>query len=200
MALSFRNPATSSTHRLRAALRAGRRSSRFASWTGFGRRAGRAAVVVGLALVGAGCSKDNPTQPTPAKVSYIAFYTDRDGNFEIYRMNTDGTGQTNLTNNAASDQLPAWSPDGSKIAFGSNRDGNAEIYVMNADGTGQTRVTNNTTDDYEPAWSRDGNKIAFASERDGNEEIYVMNANGTAQTRLTNNTATDDGPDWSPLR
>jgi Tol biopolymer transport system component len=50
-------------------------------------------------------------------------------------MNTDGTGQTDLTKNAASDQLPAWSPDGSKIAFESDRDGSAsEIYVMNADG------------------------------------------------------------------
>ena len=47
----------------------------------------------------------------------IAFTTDRDGNFEIYVMNADGTGQTRLTNNAAADDEPAWSPDGSKIAF-----------------------------------------------------------------------------------
>jgi len=43
MALSFRNPATSSTHRLRAAARAGRRSCRFASRTDFGRLADVAA-------------------------------------------------------------------------------------------------------------------------------------------------------------
>ena len=58
-------------------------------------------------------------------------------------MNADGTGQTRLTNNAAFDIEPAWSPDGTKIAFASDRDGNVEIYVMNADGTGQTRLTNN---------------------------------------------------------
>ena len=65
-------------------------------------------------------------------------------------MNADGTAQTRLTNNAAIDDGPAWSPDGTKIAFTSNRDGNDEIYVMNADGTGQTRLTNNAADDSSP--------------------------------------------------
>jgi hypothetical protein len=68
-------------------------------------------------------------------------------------MNGDGTGQTNLTNNPALDQEPAWSPDGNRIAFHSDRDGNYEVYVMNADGTGQTNLTNNPAADDFPAWS-----------------------------------------------
>jgi tricorn protease-like protein len=67
----------------------------------------------------------------------IAFNSNRDGNEEIYVMNADGTGQTRLTNDAASDFLPAWSPDGSKIAFNKGFD----IFVMNADGSAQTRLT-----------------------------------------------------------
>ena len=42
----------------------------------------------------------------------------------------DGFDVWNLTNNAATDVYPSWSPDGTKIAFGTNRDGNYEIYVM----------------------------------------------------------------------
>ncbi len=53
----------------------------------------------------------------------IAFETGRDGNSEIYSMNPDGSGQTNLTNNSTVDVNPAWSPDGTKIAFASERDG-----------------------------------------------------------------------------
>ena len=42
--------------------------------------------------------------------SKIAFESDRDGNYEIYVMNADGTAQHNLTNDGAYDRDPAWSP------------------------------------------------------------------------------------------
>src|SRR2546422_4922277 len=84
--------------------------------------------------------------------SKLAFLSSRDGNYEIYVMNADGSAQTNLTNNAADDYAPAWSPDGLKIAFVSVRDGNQEIYVINADGSAPTNLTNNAASDYLPRW------------------------------------------------
>ena len=142
------------------------------------------------------------TQPVQAAFlgtnGKIAFSSTRDGNYEIYAMNPDGSGVTRLTNNPASDEWPAWSPDSTKIAFMSYRDGNWEIYVMSADGSGVTRLTNNPASDHCPAWSPDGTKIAFNSYRDGNGEIYVMNPDGSNPTRLTNNSADDEQPDWSP--
>jgi Tol biopolymer transport system component len=42
--------------------------------------------------------------------SQIVFYSFRDGNFEIYSMNFDGSNQTRRTNNAAVDVLPSWQP------------------------------------------------------------------------------------------
>ena len=68
----------------------------------------------------------------------IAFYSDRDGDDEIFVMNADGTGVQQLTDNDDRDRSPMWSPDGAKIAFGRDRgdwDGDAEIFVMNADGS-----------------------------------------------------------------
>jgi WD40-like Beta Propeller Repeat len=82
----------------------------------------------------------------------ILFTSDRDGNREIYVMNPDGTGQTNLTANPAADFNPVWSPDSKQIAFGSNRDGDYDIYVMNRDGTGLVQVTNNSIDDSLQDW------------------------------------------------
>ena len=128
----------------------------------------------------------------------IAFDSDRDGNWEVYVMNADGSGVTRLTDNGAADEFPAWSPDGRRIAFESNRDGNWEIYVMNADGSGVTRLTYNDAFDSGPDWSPDGRRIAFDSNRDGNWEIYVMNADGSGVTRLTDNGAADGFPAWSP--
>ena len=64
----------------------------------------------------------------------IAFQSNRDGNFEIYVMNADGSGQTRLTTNEANDVHPDWSPSGDRLVFLSFRDGGSEIYVMNPDG------------------------------------------------------------------
>jgi len=126
----------------------------------------------------------------------IVFDSERDGNIDIYIMNSDGSEQTRITNNEAWDRLPSFSPDGTKIAFTSERDGNSEIYIMNTDGSAQTRLTNNTTMDGNPSFAPYGNKIAFMSDRDGNYEIYIMNSDGSKQTRLTNNTVRDDYPSF----
>lgn len=131
-------------------------------------------------------------------IGKIAFVSDRDGNSEIYSMDTDGGGQTRLTEESGEDFSPAWSPDGQRIAFVSDRDGNAEIYVMNADGSGQTRLTNSTAGDLAPAWTRDGSQIGFVTNRDGNDEIYLMNADGSNQTNLTNNPADEASFSFSP--
>jgi len=138
----------------------------------------------------------------------LAFASNRDGNVEIYAMKDDGSGITRLTNDAAEDARPAWSPDGARIAFESTRGDLSpgtcganclyHIYVMNADGSGVARLTEAATNDLFPAWSPDGSRIAFASGRDGNWEIYAMNAGGGGLSRLTDNPAEDFSPAWSP--
>ena len=146
------------------------------------------------------CNK-NPfekTNPHNNFTTKIVFQSNRDGNYEIYIMDVDGSNQTRLTFSDADDTEPACKFDGSKIAFTSDRDGNKEIYVMNTDGSGQTRLTNSFHNDCNPSWSPDGYKIAFSSDRDGNQEIYVMNSDGSGQTRLTNNVKNDIYPAWSP--
>lgn len=139
----------------------------------------------------------------------ITFASNRDGKSQIYLMNTDGTGQSRLSNNVANDEAPKWSPDNSRLVFQSDRDyqggtddsvsAPAEIYTMKWDGTQQTRLTNNLYDDSAPTWSPDGTKIAFQSARNGvNYQIYVMNADGSGQVNISNSSANDMQPAWSP--
>ena len=140
--------------------------------------------------------------PDRSKVAY--WFDQFDGNFEIYVMkkdelNSPPTELNNMTKNSASDEAPAWSPDGSKIVFSSDRDGNYEVYVMNADGSNPTNLTNNSADDEDPTWSPDGNKIAFITYRDGKGEVYVMNADGSNPTNLTNNKYIEMQAAWSPV-
>jgi TolB protein len=70
----------------------------------------------------------------------IAFASNRDGNWEIYIMNNDGSELQRLTNNAADDGLPAWSPDGDAIAFVSNQGGAWAVWVMSPDGSNRRKL------------------------------------------------------------
>src|SRR5437660_453920 len=78
-----------------------------------------------------------PAASPPAHAAFpgvngkIAFHTNRNGNFEIFSMNPDGTGQTNLTNSTtAGDFDPEWSPAGTKIVFDSTRAGTGNHQIF----------------------------------------------------------------------
>jgi len=146
--------------------------------------------LVGCQMAGSGIT-DTPTATTTATSSpdstllptitptlsisgRIMFVSDRDGNDEIYAMNADGSDQSNLTHNPATDSFPAWLPDGSKIAFVSDRAGDYQIYVMNADGSGLTQFTDGSQCASFPAWSPDGHTIAVAY----GESAYNLFGNG----------------------
>ena len=132
-------------------------------------------------------------------VEKIVFYSERDGNSEIYMINTDGTGEVRFTMNNFEDFSPDLSPDGVHIIFVSNRDGNREIYKMKTDGTDVIRLTNTNAEEVYPFWSADNSKIIFSSKRDGSDyEIYMMNPDGTGQTRITNTVVSEEWPHLSP--
>jgi Tol biopolymer transport system component len=129
----------------------------------------------------------------------IAFISDRarDGQWDIFLMNPDGTGLQRLTDFPIHQHGPVWSPDGKKIAFtgASMEGGGASIYVMGADGTGLFQVTHHLGSS--PTWSPDGTRLAFTSDHEGNSEIYVINIDGTGLKRLTNDPRPDYSPSWS---
>lgn len=95
------------------------------------------------------------------KTEKIAFSSKRDGNWEIYIMNPDGSRQERLTRHNAGDYGPVWSPTGGQILFVSNRDGFKDLYVMDADGRNVRRVFRKSALRIEPTWSPDGDRIAF---------------------------------------
>src|SRR5437762_2063662 len=66
----------------------------------------------------------NSLERQPTGDDRIIFRSDRDDNFEIYVMDSNGGQQTNLTNDPGVDFDSAWSPDRSKIAFTTYRDSN----------------------------------------------------------------------------
>ena len=133
----------------------------------------------------------------------IAFVSDREGNTEIYLMNSDGSNQQNLTKNSAKDEDPCFSPEGQRIAFHSNREKTLfQIYAMDMTGNTLRRRTDIPTDNYGPAWgpgdptSANPRRLQIAFHQASSGQIWVMYEDGGNQRPLPN--AKGANASWSP--
>jgi Tol biopolymer transport system component len=143
----------------------------------------------------------------PGGTGAIAFVSTRDDarNWQVYRMDPDGFGQTRLTDAPDLKVDPNWSADGTKLTF-SNRvlSEPGDVYQVGADGSGQKNLTNAPSDDGSSSYSlANTSTFAFASNRTNNQyDIYLTTLGPDGQTteltRLTTNPATDGSPAISP--
>ncbi len=116
---------------------------------------------------------------------------------DIYTVNADGTGLTNVSNYGFGDSDPSWSPDGKKVIYISNRDQN-QVCIVNADGTEFVQLTSDDIYKMNPKMSPDGTKIAYETLSGSNKDIIVMNSDGSGQMPLTSNPGADGYFEWSP--
>ena len=84
----------------------------------------------------------------------LTFNTNRDGNFEVYVMNADGSRPRNLSNSPKSTEgLADWAPDGRRLVFYSDRGGNKEVYILDLASLKWTNISNHEASDEYCAWS-----------------------------------------------
>lgn len=117
----------------------------------------------------------------------IVFVSDRDGNNDIFKMDSDGTNVINLTQSSENEKRPRIFPDDSKILYLINTWGanglRDEIYMMKEDGTNQIQLTQNSV--YKrvfPVISPDGSKIAYPN----NNGIHIIDVNSQSSSSIFN--------------
>ena len=120
-----------------------------------------------------------------------AFTTSRDGNHEIYVMDSSSGGNiSRLTNNSVFDKAWDWSPDGTKLVIESDYD----LWIIDNDGSNPTKITNDGTYITHATWSPDGNWIMYTSyDAQDNKYIHVIRTDGTDKTPLNGFVS---NPDW----
>ena len=92
---------------------------------------------------------------------WIAYDSDRGGQFDIYRQRIDGGEPIQLTTSVDNEFHPVWSPDDKRISFHSQRAGVRQVYTITADGTGETQITHGSLQHFNRAWSPDGRALSF---------------------------------------
>jgi Tol biopolymer transport system component len=127
-------------------------------------------------------------------------------NGDLYVINADGTGRTNLTSTTyATEGLeggPAWTPDGRWITF-TRYDPTGSGYrafSIRPDGTGETQLPLPPGAIKSVAWSPDGGKLAYARQPGALPYLFTANPDGSGETRLccANDFEWAKAPDWSP--
>ena len=138
--------------------------------------------------------------PDGSKIVFVLeIYLNFNMENDIYIMNSDGSNQTNLTNNPGMDRFSQFSPDGTKILFTSNRSGAAELYTMNYDGSEVTNLTNTPTDsEYNAQYSPDGERITYVSDMHPGDGVHIMDSDGNNNTLITLSDCNPVTPRFSP--
>jgi hypothetical protein len=112
----------------------------------------------------------------------ILFGSTRDGGYNLYVMNADGSNTVRITDTTQNGLHGRWSPDGTKIVFHGQTDTSKfDIFTANANGSGRVRLTNDANSNTFPDWSPDGKQILFIK----GGSVWVMNVDGSSPHILT---------------
>lgn len=140
----------------------------------------------------------------------LLFDSDRTGHFEIYVMNSDGSGVRALTDDATYDSWwPRLSPDRRTVIFYRSPAGKHDrdfsvtsLWVMAADGSGLAMLRPAGWDGWtfqgHAEWSPQGDRLVMFGGSRINPQIYVTNALGQEPRQLTDRPGTNIDPSWSP--
>ena len=112
--------------------------------------------------------QDPQLSPDGKRIVFIMLRADWSANRpigHIYRINSDGTDQVQLTFGATGESNPRWSPDGASIAFLARRDSDTgtQIYLLDTQGGEARRVTAHPASAGNITWAPDGATIFFTA-------------------------------------
>ena len=127
---------------------------------------------------------------------FIAYASDRSGNFDIWVQPVDGGDAVQITKEPAQDVQPAWSPDGDSIAFRSERSGGG-IFVMPALG-GHARQL--STFGSHPSWLSRSEILFLIGNPEGAGipgQLFVVPVNGDAPREVLQDFLLGGGLFWA---
>jgi eukaryotic-like serine/threonine-protein kinase len=135
---------------------------------------------------------------------WLVFTNQGEKQEDLFIMQRDGKGLTQITNDIHRDRGPRWSPDGKRIAFYSDRSGEYGIWLTNPDGSGLEQLTYTSKEHmiFYPLWSPDSQRILY---RMSGSSSYIIEVGKTWEDHRLERLPSFEHPrlrfgpwDWSP--
>jgi Tol biopolymer transport system component/imidazolonepropionase-like amidohydrolase len=117
---------------------------------------------------------------------------------DLWHSNLKTGATTKLTDDAAFDLAPNWSPDGKTIAFVSNRDGKGEIWTVTLADKTFKKLTESSLSPDSPVWSPDGKKIAYLRAAPNAVSVAVLDLTTGKTSTISRDLFGPSAPAWSP--
>lgn len=127
-------------------------------------------------------SADDRYASYSASGEQIIFESNRDGNWEIYIMDSDGKNQLRLTTSEFDSRRPSWHPNGKKVIFESNKTGKNELYelIIKNKEINKIDIKDITGEPTFASYAPNGKKIAFSlKESDQKSNIIIIDEEGS---------------------
>ena len=116
----------------------------------------------------------------------ITFASDRLGNYDIYRMKSDGANLVSILSSANDELFPDLVQGGrDRIAYAAGDGASWNVWTMTVAGGSRTQLTQTASNQIQPSWSADAGTIAYASNQSGYWEIHTMTSLGASQQKIT---------------
>jgi len=143
----------------------------------------------------------------------VLFASDRDGDFDLFMANLDGSDAVAVTDNDDFDGDPTFSPDGTQAVFVSTRDGNADLFLLDLEDCDVTdpdtcepeRLTATEEEESFPDFSPDGDTIAFSRNTadvsrsaESNRELFLLDLGSGDEAQLTSQPGDESRAQFSP--
>ena len=132
--------------------------------------------------------------------SQIVFESNRDGNWGIYIMDSDGMNQERISDQDHDSRRPSWHPNGKHILFESERKGETELHSLNLKNRKLSKIAqaNNQGNFAFASYSPNGRFIAVGlSASDDESNIFLINKKGKIHRQLTYGPKRSTYPRWS---
>ncbi|MCF8260045.1 MAG: hypothetical protein K9J12_04670 [Melioribacteraceae bacterium] len=146
------------------------------------------------------CKEEAAKKEPKQYLLYNVLVDEQNDNYEIFRMNLDGSDKKNISNHKAVDW--AYYTSGEKIYFLSDRDTTYRkylLYEMDCNGENVRRITDFFLHDSWFASRKNESEFVVTSYLDGEKnELYLIDNNGKVLKRLTDNNIYENDPVFSP--